>query len=240
MQTLALKNTKTEMGLKSATVADLSSDIYGKLFISRVNAAIDAALASFDESRQKCLVVGQLLSDAKKRLDHGDFDTYVERHFPKLPGRTARRWVAAAENILRFLPPPKTLDIDVSVILTSADADLSGAARGYKQLLLNLNNNTTLKDAAAGVFVEGDDAHRISRAHNGKTKGGKGNQDRKDWPEFIGRKLSDIGTHLSHFKQFSAPQLDRTETLFKQNIAQWPSPVLEIIAREVREELKKR
>ena len=229
---------KTGMGLKSATVAYL--DPHSPKVIHEIQHAIDDALSSFETSRQKCLIVGQMLCEIKQRLEHGEFQNYIEHNFHKLPYRTAARWITAAENIIKFLPPPEALEIEVSVLLVTEDAKLSKSDLKYKQMLLDLNGNTTLKDAANGVFNEGDEAHRITRAHNGKAKGGKGNVDRKDFPLFIGRKLSDLSTHLQHYKKFSGPQLERTEQLTKQNLAKWPGGYLELVVKIAREELKTR
>ena len=215
-------------------------DPFQKETIQMINRAIDDALASFETSRQKCLIAGQMLIEVKPSIPHNQFQNYIERNFPKIVYRTAARWMAAAENITKFLPPPTGLAVDISVLLTTDAAKLSPANAKYKQMLLDLNGNTTLKDAANGVFNEGDEAHRITRAVNGKTKGGKGTVDRKDFPTFIGRKLSDLSTHLRGYQQFSVPQLERTELLFKQNVTKWPSPVLELVAKLVREELKTR
>jgi len=240
MNTLPPILPKTGMGLKSDTVSLLTPDPRSRVVITTIQAAIDDALASFETSRQKCLVVGQMLWDVRRRIPHGEFQDYIERNFHKLEYRTAKRWIDAAEQIVKFLPPPVALDIDVSVLLTTDSTKLSKENQKYKQMLLDLNANTTLKDAANGVFNEGDEAHRITRAVNGKTKGGAGNVDRKDFPTFIGKKLSDLTTHLHGYQKFTAPQLERTELLFKQNLAKWPSPVLEMLAKQLREELKTR
>lgn len=215
-------------------------DPFQKSVIQTVQAAIDDALNSFESSRQKCLVVGQMLCEIRPHLAHGDFGAYVYHNFPKLGTRQANRWMAAAENIVKFLPPPDALNIEVSVLLTTDSAKLSAPEAKYKQMLLDLNGNTTLKDAANGVFNEGDEAHRITRAANGKTKGGKGNVDRKDFPLFIGKALRVLSSHLSHYDTFSAPQLETTKLRVRENLAKWPSPFLELLRDETTKALKTR
>ena len=231
--------TKTGMGRQNSP-RESFGDPFQKETIQTINRAIDDALASFEVSRQKCLLAGQMLIEIKPLIPHGQFQSYIERNFPRIAYPTANRWMAAAENIVKFLPPPESMVLDISVLLTSDAAKLSAPDAKYKQMLLDLNGNTTLKDAANGVFNEGDEAHRIKRAVNGKIKGGKGTIDRKDFPTFIGRKLSDLSTHLRGYNAFTAPQLERTELLFKQNLAKFPSPVLELITKICREELKTR
>jgi hypothetical protein len=131
---------------------------------------------------------------------------YVEKNFPTLNIRQAQRWIAAAENIVKFLPPPPALEVEISVLLTADTAKLSQPAQQYRQELLGLNNHTTLKDAASGVFNEGDEAHRITRAANGKLKGGRGETDRRDFALFTARKLNHLGSHLRHWSRMPAAQ----------------------------------
>lgn len=209
---VAPRNLSNSANNKTATVAVLHNEPWSLTAIKLIGAAIDDALTSFEISRQKCLIVGQMLSEVKNKLNHGEFENYVKRNFPQLAERTAYRWVAAAENILKQLPPPdEVATIEISTLLLTTDnSQLSKPAQAYKQILLDLNNNTTLKDAANGVFNEGDEAHRITRAVNGQTKGGAGG-DRKDFPLFIARKLDDIGTHLSHWSAMTTTQ--RTECM---------------------------
>ena len=215
-------------------------DPFRKDVISTIKAAIDDALASFETSRQKCLIAGQMLYEIKPHIPHGEFQNYVERNFPKITHSTANRWMQAAENIVKFLPPPDALDIEVSVLLTTDTAKLSGPEAKYKQMLLDLNGNTTLRDAANGVFNEGDEAHRITRAVNGKTKGGKGNVDRKDFPQFIAKALRVLTAHLAHYDTFSAAQLDTTKVRVREHIAKWPTPFLSLLKQEITESLKTR
>ena len=94
----------------------------------------------------------------------------------------------------------------ISSILTTSDDELSTEDRKYKQAWLDFTADKTIKQCLDGVCVEGDDAHRVDRAVNGKTKGGAGQTDRKDFPLFIAVKLKDIAAHLNHFKSMTPGQ----------------------------------
>lgn len=204
-----------------------------------------AALKHVDESRQQCVRAGQILRELKASSDHGDFEALLEKNIPEISAQTARTWMRAAESVTKALKMPDSIDVDsvvtpLSQIIGGDPATMSPDARKLQQAWFDFTEGKTIKDCIAGVVVDGDASSRIDRAINGKTKGGKGNVDRKDFPTFIGKKLSDLSTHLEHYKKFSAPQLERTEFLFRQAIAKWPSGVLELVVKEAREELKKR
>jgi len=206
--------------------------------------AVIAALKHVDSSRQMCVQAGQLLRELKASIDHGDFTALLEQYIPEISEQTARTWMRAAESVTKALKFPDSIEIDsvvtpLSEIIGADRSKLTKQAQALAQQWFNFTEGKTIKDCIAGVVVDGDDAHRIDRAINGKTKGGAGG-DRKDFPTFIGRKLSQLTTHLEHYKKFSAPQLERTELLTRQVVKKWPSGYLELLQKEIKEELKTR
>ena len=232
------------MGHQIGSASDLTRKQIGLAF-APLRTAVVKALQHVDDSRRVCVQAGQLLREMKERCAHGEFLDLVEEFIPEISARTATTWMRAAESVTKALNMPQAIDVDsvvtpLSEIIGADDKKLSDEGRKLKQQWFNFTEGKTIKDCIAGVVVDGDAAHRIDRAINGKTKGGKGNVDRKDYPLFIGRKLSDLNTHLSHYKNFTGPQLERVELLTKQHVAKMPSGYLELLARLVKEEIKSR
>lgn len=169
--------------------------------IGRIRAAVLDAQAAFDNARSQCLRAGQMLNDVQGALPHGDFQNWIETNLPELSYRTAARWAAAAANITRHLPPP---DIEVDgVVLTvsqimDGSSDLPDEAAAYRQAWLDFTADKTISECLAGVFVDGDPDHRLTRAINGKTLGGqpKGAPDRKDYALFASVKMLALRAHL--------------------------------------------
>lgn len=231
------------------------------LNIPRIRAAVDAALVATENARQKCLVAGQMLNEVQSHLPHGEFQHWIEKHLHHVPYVTAARWARAAGNILKALPEV-TIEVEseaisVSEILSTPDDELSAAARKYKQSWFDFTGKKTIKECLNGVFVDGDEAHRVDRAVNGMTKGGVGKQtDRKDWPLFVAVKLSDIGAHLRHHGRMSAVQKSELEQILRAAIlgddlrlsrgqkgrlfrfATWPDELCEVMLETLKERLK--
>ena len=153
------------------------------------------ALASVDNARQKCIAAGQLLNELKATHGHGDFMELVLQTVPEISHDTAGRWMRAAANVLKALPPMAAIDIEASVILATPDAELTKDQLEWKQGWFTFTDGKTIKECLNSVFVDGDEPHRIDRAINGKTKGGAGG-DRKDFPLFVAVKLKDMGQHF--------------------------------------------
>jgi hypothetical protein len=103
------------------------------------------------------------------------------------------------------------------------------------------------------VFVDGDDAHRVDRAVNGKTKGGIGKQkDRKAFEKFTATKLQHITSFLTVTKKSAASgrrqiigwrklspvQETQIGAAFCAAIEKWPAQLLETIADKIKTEAK--
>lgn len=169
--------------------------------MAAIRQAVQDAQASFENAKQHCLRAGQMLNDVQCALPHGEFDIWVEQNLPELAPRTARRWAAAAANITRHLPPPD-IEVDGAVLTVSqimdGTADLPAEAAAYRQAWLDFTADKTISECLAGVFVDGDPDHRLTRAINGKTLGGqpKGAPDRKDYALFASVKMLALRAHL--------------------------------------------
>ena len=190
--------------------------------------AVREALTAVEGARQKCMAAGQLLNDFKATLHHGEFAVWREKNLPEVSDRTAQLWMRAAENIVKALPEG-AIDVEtisISEVLSTPDHCLSPANLKYKQAWLDFTNDKTIKECLNGVFVEGDEGHRVDRAINGKTMGGKGNVDRKDWPVFVAVKLNDITAHLAHWKKMSHIQRSEIEQAVRANILGEPTKLI--------------
>ncbi len=199
------------------------------------------ALDHLNGSRQLCIVAGQMLRELRDRCRHGEFMPLCEENIPEITHRTVTTWIRGAESVTKFLKFPDAIEVDsvvtpLSEILTADDKNLSKEGRTFKQTWFNWTNGKSIKEITLG-----DEVAALSRSLGGKYgKNAGGGGDRKDFPKFIGKKLSQLTTHLEHYKNFTGPQLERTESLFKQNIAKWPTGALEMAMRHFKEELKTR
>lgn len=183
-----------------------------------VKEAVEAAQGALGDARQKCLIAGALLNEVKEELPHGDFEEWCRGNLP-VKERTWQVWMRAAANVVKALPGmprlqalyDKAIDIEaipVSEMLTAPEDELPASALAWRQQWLDFTSERTLKECLDGVFVDGDEGHRVDRAINGKLKGGAGG-DRKDFPLFVAVKLKDMGSHLAHWEGMSETQ--RTE-----------------------------
>lgn len=210
--------------------------------------AVKEALAEAEESRsigrsavQKALYCGQMFIEKKASLPHGQWLPWLSKAVPEICEDTAQIWMNAARNVIAGAGLDlKSLTLPLSLVLAASDGELSGEALEARQLLFDFVEGKTISDCLRGVLVNGDASHRIDRAINGKTKGGSRGEDRKDWPTFIGRKLSQVSTHLESFEKFTAAQVAATEVVFKSAIGKWPTGVLEMVRRQVKEEVARR
>jgi hypothetical protein len=132
------------------------------------------ATEACEDASQKCLRAGQALLELKATFGHGDFMEVAAREIPNVTHRTLTTWMRAAENITRALGPVDgAIEIEsFSEILSTPDDELPQHAREWKQQWLDFTADKTIKECLNGVLVEGDEAHRVDRAINGKTKGG--------------------------------------------------------------------
>jgi hypothetical protein len=226
---------------------------------SQIEKANRAARVAVDEA----IAAGAMLAEARERLkaaageqwnshakpDSLKFEVFIEgvaqRH--GCSTRTLYNWMGAAENGRKVLAESnirvQEIPIPLSRLLTLPEAEVGlagSAALEARQLLFNWMADKTIGECLKGVVVDGDDASRITRAHNGKTKGGSRGEDRKAFDEFIGRKLSDISSHLEHWETFKASQKEATLNHFANALSEWDTVVLEHIQKLLKEEMKKR
>lgn len=188
--------------------------------LERLRSAVLAAQTAVEGAKQKCLAAGQLLNELRARLAHGEFTPWLAQYVPEISADTAQRWMRAAANITKALPPPEEAADEetppVSEILATPDRELSPGQLRYKQSWLGFTADKSIKECLAAVLVEGDQAHRVDRAVNGKVLGGTGRaDDRRDFPVFIAAKLKDIAAHLTHYPRMPAGQRKEIDELLR-------------------------
>lgn len=206
-----------------------------------IREAIDDALQTAETAVQKAIRVGHLLIENKPLLGHGNFQEWIETEFPKLPYRRAARWMQAAERTVAAVGiETKLLSMPLSQVMTMQAGDLCGQDRAAQQLLFDFTRDKTIKECLAAVVVDGEEAHRITRAANGKKLGGHKGEDRKNWPQFIGAHLSDISAHLKPWKKFTPAQAETTFAKFDSAITKWPTALLTHLKDRINTELKTR
>lgn len=212
--------------------------------VAAIRAAIADAFAAADLAVNKAIVVGHMLIEEKARQlaadGRGNFQKWIEENLPINYDR-ANHWMNVASACLKGAGlDSAALPDSPERLLNAPESELSEAGLEARQLLLDFTKDKTMADCLRAVTVEGDAAHRITRAHNGKSKGGHDGGDRKDFPKFIGVHLSDITAHLKFYKSFTGVMVETIESKFKAAIAKWPSPLLEAIKKLITEELKTR
>jgi hypothetical protein len=107
-----------------------------------------------------------------------------------------------------------------------------------------IEKNDSLRAAAVGQAP----AHIISRSLNGKLAGGTRGEDRKDWPTYIARHLSDVTGLLGcneknrekRWTNLTPEQREAIQDATATAISKWPTPYLEHIAKLIRDETKLR
>jgi hypothetical protein len=159
----------------------------------------------------------------------------------------------AAANVSKALKFGDAIEIEATTIpiskLLSAPLDeLPEAAHELRQAWFDFTQDKTIKECCNGVFIDGDPAHRIDRAVNGKTKGGTRGEDRKDWPTYITRHISDITGLLGaneknrekRWQDMTALQRQTVQDALATAVSKWPTPVVEHLATLARNEAKNR
>lgn len=217
--------------------------------------AVLAALNSVENAKQLCMMAGQMLLDAKGQMEHGEFDDYIAKTIPEVSPQTCRTWMRAAANIAKALPP-LTVDVEVTVsqVLSLPDDELTEDQRKYKQAWFDFTADKTIKECLNSVTVYGDDAHRVDRAINGKTKGGKGSAaagDRKAFEKFTATKLGHITTFLTiqkkalgagkkvvGWRELSPVQRTQIGAAFTQFLMTAPDWLLDIMGDQIKQETK--
>lgn len=210
----------------------------------------------------KALVAGQLLIEKRTSLamtsHSGKSYQKTDRTKPEdaqfglwlkasgLPNSTAYRWIDCTERIMGFhqIGDSNYIDIEgspvlISQVLTLPEDRLSADALDLRQSVFAFMADKSL-GAAVRAAIGGDSpAHRITRAGNGKLKGGTNIEDRADYPEYIRRALSALSAHLAgHGKNHEArwaktmTPLQRQQIMdsFSTAIIKWPTPLIEHLA----------
>lgn len=223
---------------------------------SRLFAQISKANQTAQRAVEEAMVAGAMLVEIREAMLSGraqgnqhtprelQFKAFLEKVAAHhgCTERTLYNWIGVAENGRKVLAEA-SVDVEaisLSEIATTDEADLSESAREARQLLFDWMAHKTINDALRGTVVDGDEASRVTRAHNGMTKGGTKGEDRKDYPTFIGKKLSDAGTHLENWEKFTASQKEATIIKLAQWIEGLDTVVIEHLQRLLKEELKTR
>lgn len=213
-----------------------------KSFLARLKQAHQEAEHVAESAVNKALIVGQMLVELKGFLGHGNWLTWLKEVYPEFHPRKAQRWMEVAEGVMKCvgLEADGIKQLPWSVVLSSPAEDLPAEAREAQQLVFDFTEGKTMKECLEGVVVDGDEPHRITRAHNGKTKGGSKGENRKDFPKFIANKLSDVSTHLESWDSMTAAQRGEIHDHFERALEAWPTPLLEKLAAQLKKEMQKR
>ena len=199
-----------------------------------LHACAAAATAEVDYAL-KALFAGQLLIEKRHALARSCHDgKSFHKHDGTKPeaaqfgkwlesvgiaSRTAYRWIDCTERVMRHHlgltmgdDLPVALEIEgvalpLSEVLMLPEAQLPAQARKLHQDVFDFMQDKSLGEAARAAFGGDSAASRITRAANGKSKGGTHDaDDRRDWPKFVGVTLKTLNSHVSHWDSMSAVQ----------------------------------
>lgn len=245
-------------------------------FAQELREVVLDAIHAIHRSARKAITAGQALNEARSKVtqprgrdgqfhptDSDGFMEWLEKVVPEIPGRTARRWMEAARNILKALPAspddaqkpnrPDYIDIEgipISEVISRDANDLSDAARAWRQTWLDFTQSRTIKQCVEGLFLDDDDiaSRRLRNAVNGLTaRGAGGSGDRKDYPTFVARKLKEMTGHLvaranrraaPHYRNIDGDQKTRIAMSLDNAICAWPKWLLESVRSAAARELK--
>ena len=210
--------------------------------IALIRAEVDLVQDMAEQTVARAIRVGHLLIETKPLLGHGNFQEWIEEEFPRLPYRTAARWMQAAERMLAATGiQPHLLCAPMSELLApDAPAGANAESLEARQMIFDFMRDKTIKDCLAAVVVDGDEPHRITRAANGRKLGGSRGEDRKDWPKYIGIHLKDITAHLKSYKSFTPAQVESVIQKFGVFFSKCPDLLLGELKKQITEELKSR
>lgn len=191
--------------------------------LENLRAALDEADAAESVSNHKRLIAGCWLweeqfrrfpSNANQHSGEDEkFGAWLKVNCPKHKHAKLARWMRGARNVLltAFKLRSPLIEIDgidgrvqtlgFSQMLSLPPAELSDQARGYRQQFFDFTADLTMKECVDGAF-DGDDESRMTRAHNGRTKGGRGGDaasDRKDYGFFFGVHMLVLSKHVQDF-----------------------------------------
>ena len=213
----------------------------------QIIAAWNAAQAAAQTAVDKALICGQLMVEKRDSIDgsqsfdrtkpdHSKFAFWMEKFCPQIPRGTAYRWMQMAERVAECCRI-ESGETPLSLVYTAPEKELTAKALEWRQAVFAFIEGKTMKECLAGVVVEGDEAHRITRAHNGRTaKGAGGGGNRKNFVGFIGVKLRHLTTFLN--QKLTPAEQSKISASFAASIQKWPRWQLEELAENLKTELK--
>lgn len=212
----------------------------------RILQAYADAQSSAQNAVQKALICGQLIVEQRDSImgaqsfdrtkpESTKFDFWMEKNCQLIPRRTCYRWMQLAERVMDACSLHGGEEIPISMALSAPTDELPIEARELRQAVFDFIDGKTMKECLAGVVVEGDEAHRITRAHNGATKGGAGGN-RKNFVGFTAVKLRHISTFVAH--DLTAAEQAKIVASFGAAIEKWPKwlvkPLAELATKEAK------
>jgi hypothetical protein len=179
--------------------------------------------------------------------------------------RKAYRYIEYTERILKGhlrlpnnTPMPACIKVDgqlvaISQLLTKKRDRLPPKAQDLSESLYALMDDKTYSEAVAAVAIGDENPSRITRAINGKTKGGTNQHDeRKAFDKFTAIKLDHITSFLTvkkkcpgeyrtrfhRWRELPAGQRAAIATAFSEAVESWPAWLLQPLADKLKTELK--
>lgn len=217
----------------------------------RILRAFDDAHAKRGAAVQATFICGLLMCEQRDKVDgaeshdrtkpeHSKFAFWMEKYCGRIPRSTAYKWMDFAERVCRH-SQEKLGDgptaIPLSMALTAPEAELPKKALELRQSVFLFMEGKTMKECLEAVAADGDEAHRITRAHNGRNaRGAGGGGNRKNFTGFLAVKLRHATTFLNQ-KLSNAEQAKMGASLCAA-IQKWPRWAVQMVADQAKAEMK--
>lgn len=225
------------MKLQKTTILAVADDAIVGAIREAVKTA-ESAHQVMEVAVNKAMIAGQLLREKRATLADESFSKWLEKHVTEISRQTAYTWMNLAEYVTTAIDLP-ACGMPLSQVLSGDPKELPESAREAQQLMFDFTEGKSIRGCLRDAVLDGEES-RLKRAFNGRTKGGSRGEDRKNWAEFIGRKLSDISSHLEHWEGFTPGQREKAERYFALAIQKWPTALVETLQGICKEEGKKR
>jgi hypothetical protein len=176
----------------------------------------------------KAVICGQMLREQRQDLmtchdgkswndrtkeDEACFHVWLLGYCPSIPERTAYRWMESANRVVGHLleihhsNTPVWIELDgeryfISTVLTMPEADCTEAMRTFRETFNTFLADKTLAEATQCALNGCDESHRITRAANGKEKGGTRGENRRAYARFLAIHFKEMTQCIERWDKF--------------------------------------
>jgi hypothetical protein len=187
--------------------------------------------------REKHLALEGAASRSNTKPEHTKFGLWLQTNCPQISHRTAYRWMELSQRVVGHCGLElENAATPLSDALSQPESSLAPQALQWRQTIFAFLAGKTMKEAIAGVVVEGDEPHRLTRSFNGKSAGGYHGENRRDYARYLASHFQ-IATKFLNEK-ISPAQKSKISAAAGQAVQHWPRWFLAELAENLKTELK--